>query len=791
MHDSEKHSRPGNRYTALILVLFLLAIYLATAALRFQSIDEIAVFTVARSLVGRGTFDTDAVFWGGLYAGRFSSIAPGVDGHMYSVKDVAPSIAAVPMVWLAHLLGVSPIRAALMSSIIVTALTAGLLYHTVIVWGYGRRTAILGALAYGLTTMAWPYTKVLFTQPLAAFGLLAATWGIIWARGRDRWWAAFIGGLGLGIAGGSSAGLWIAGPACVLYLVPWGLLIQRRGTMPPVELARAPTAGPVLQKSLLSVMAFLAGAGLCLLALGAYNAVRFGSPFRTGYHAMGALQFTWLYLVVGSIGQLVSLPRGVIWYAPSVLLVIPGLMLGWRDHRREHLLLIGQMAPAFLLFSGYVVWWGGLAWGPRLLVALMPPLTLLAVPALDRLLRPGRLWKRLLAGGLLALSGLVQLGAALVNVIESEIPIFRILSRYDSASLVAESFALFTDPAMHPFTRIAAALRAGDWDVLWMTQRGFDGLFLLAHVVVIAVAGFLLVRAWRERPARAQAGWAAALGLLCLALMALALFRYPQASEDMRVEQPPPPPELSDAIAAITVQAAPGDGVLVILPYSYLGWLDHFDGSLPELGLLFENPLDARTEAMLARFGGWHPRVWVVTEATVAGDPANQTDRWLAEHGFVGPETWVGGYRLVPYTFTAAPRPCQATEAAWVGDVVALVGYDYEQVTRGATRWLNVHLCWDALAPPGMDYTVFVHVIGPDGRVAAQHDGPPMAGYAPTSVWMPGHPIDDRHAVLLPPDLAPGAYRLQVGLYDPFTGERLPVDGNNAGAFVLDVVTIE
>jgi hypothetical protein len=784
MHDSERASRAGRDHTAAILALLLLAIYLGTAALRFRSIDEIAVFAVARSLVGRGTFDIDTIFWGSLQAGRFSSVAPGVDGHVYSVKDIAPSILAAPMVWLAHLLGVSPIRAALLSTIIVTALTGGLLYHTVTLLGYGRRTAITGALAYGLTTMAWPYAGTLFTQPLAALGLLIATWGTLYAHKHSAWWAAFVGGLGLGIAGGSSAGLWITGPVFVLYLVPWNLLSRkniRRDTA-----CRVP-ARPIVRESLPSIIALGAGAGLCLLALGIYNAVRFGGPLRTGYHEMGALQFTWRYLLMGSIGQLVSLPRGVIWYAPSVLLAIPGAALGWRERRRELLLVLGQIAPAFLLFSGYVIWWGGLAWGPRMLVALMPALTLLAVPALERLLRPGPRWKRALVVGLLAISFLIQMAASLLNTTRMEERLYRVLSGYDSATPFSDYIPFFTSPETFPAARLAAAVGDGRWDVLWMTQRGFDWLLLLAQSAVIAVGIVLLVWSWRGRRMR---GGAAAQAGLTLALVGLVLFRYPQAGRDMQVDQSPPPPELSDAIAAIGEQAAPGDGVLVILPYSYLGWMDRFDGRLPELGLLFEGSLDERSAAMLAQFGEWHPRVWLVTEATVAGDPANQADRWLAEHGFIGVETWVGGYRIVPYAFSEELSALPLEGVVLGEGALALAGYDYEAVRSGAARWLNVWLRWEALASPNADYTVFVHLIAPDGRVAAQHDGPPMAGYAPTSTWTPGHAIDDRHLVLLPLDLAPGAYRLQVGLYHPMTGERLPVDGGG-DAVVLGVVTIE
>src|SRR5689334_19409032 len=91
-----------DRRIAVAIGLLALAVYLATTALSFHSIDEIAVFTVARSFVARGALDSDVLFWiapaMGLDNGG-SIIAPGVDGHSYTIKDLIPSPLIVPFVW--------------------------------------------------------------------------------------------------------------------------------------------------------------------------------------------------------------------------------------------------------------------------------------------------------------------------------------------------------------------------------------------------------------------------------------------------------------------------------------------------------------------------------------------------------------------------------------------------------------------------------------------------------------------------------------------------------------------
>ncbi|MCS7002805.1 MAG: hypothetical protein NZ518_08150, partial [Dehalococcoidia bacterium] len=78
---------------------------------------------------------------------------------------------------------------------------------------------------------------------------------------------------------------------------------------------------------------------------------------------------------------------------------------------------------------------------------------------------------------------------------------------------------------------------------------------------------------------------------------------------------------------------------------------------------------------------------------------------------------------------------------------------------------LVVRLIWRVEAAPNDDLTVFVHVLGPDGRLVAQHDGPPAEGRDPTRDWQRGDRIADERRVTLPPALPPGEYLVVAGLY--------------------------
>jgi hypothetical protein len=156
-------------------------------------------------------------------------------------------------------------------------------------------------------------------------------------------------------------------------------------------------------------------------------------------------------------------------------------------------------------------------------------------------------------------------------------------------------------------------------------------------------------------------------------------------------------------------------------------------------------------------------------------------------YGVYGPA--LGWEQLVPlvqkadrvYFTIYAPNQIELVEAGRVTNTVeparpGIAAFDSAVVLEEAA-WeicvdqLNVRLNW--AAAPGGDWHVFVHVLNPDGSLAAQHDSPPLLGLYPFWQWTQGdraedvHPIDVSH---LPRDRE---YTIAVGLYDPGNGERL------------------
>ena len=137
-----------------------------------------------------------------------------------------------------------------------------------------------------------------------------------------------------------------------------------------------------------------------------------------------------------------------------------------------------------------------------------------------------------------------------------------------------------------------------------------------------------------------------------------------------------------------------------------------------------------------------------------------------------------GIVRLSPVSRGPEDRPAYQMDNR-LGDVARLAGYDADVIEGDGAVRLDLTLHWDVLAQPGKGYTAFVHVLDDQNRVVAQQDSPPGGGLQPTTTWLPGDRIVDRYDIALPSGLH-GAYRIEVGLYDPATGARLPASGSGA-----------
>ncbi|HEX2905281.1 MAG TPA: hypothetical protein VHO69_00365, partial [Phototrophicaceae bacterium] len=126
----------------------------------------------------------------------------------------------------------------------------------------------------------------------------------------------------------------------------------------------------------------------------------------------------------------------------------------------------------------------------------------------------------------------------------------------------------------------------------------------------------------------------------------------------------------------------------------------------------------------------------------------------------------------------AAPQiPAQTV----FGGQIQLIGYDLNTPELKAGNILKFRPYWRIQRQPATNYSLFVHLYpAAADQLIVQNDGPPTSLDRLTLTW------DDPQEVYigadvslpLPADLAPGPYRLVLGLYDFSTGQRLTTEAD-------------
>ena len=324
-------------------------------------------FDLVRSLVEQGTTRIDA-----FHANTGDKARR--EGHYYSDKAPGASWLALPAYALFHALSgpASPSESRLALALYLATLTAiGLpsALAVVLLFRFTARLAVAApagaclSLAWGLGTLALPYSTLYYGHQLLAALLLAAFYLLARAR----------------LDGVEPRAIALAVPGLLLGL---GVAVEYPAALAGLVLATYAFSFVRPRRRLLWIAA---GAAPPLLLLGLYHFAAFGGPFTLPYSfSTEAPRHRGFFMGLGApdlgvlLRLLFSAYRGLFFSAPWLVAAVPGalLLIHARRFRREALVCLAIPALQLWLNASLWDWHGGWGTGPRHLVVALPFLAL-------------------------------------------------------------------------------------------------------------------------------------------------------------------------------------------------------------------------------------------------------------------------------------------------------------------------------------------------------------------------------------------------------------------------------
>lgn len=124
----------------------------------------------------------------------------------------------------------------------------------------------------------------------------------------------------------------------------------------------------------------------------------------------------------------------------------------------------------------------------------------------------------------------------------------------------------------------------------------------------------------------------------------------------------------------------------------------------------------------------------------------------------------------------ASVEPSIVSELTFANKI-RLLGCDWDTKRTDSESELNLTLYWQAMLPIDEDYEVLLKVINGAYKVWGQQEGQPVRGVSPTYTWREGQIIKDQRKIQVLPGTPPGAYHVEVILYDLHNGAWVGSDG--------------
>ena len=328
---------------------------------------------------------------------------------------------------------------------------------------------------------------------------------------------------------------------------------------------------------------------------------------------------------------------------------------------------------------------------------------------------------------------------------------------------------------------------------LGLYKEAYAKFLLVASPAYCLLAGRAATAAWYRKPGTRRLVEGLVGGTVGALLVAAALYGLTAYYTDPAYARD----DYRAMAAYIEAVGRPGDAVLLNAPGQQEVFGYYYQGDLPVYPLPQERPLDPETSRQaleaLAQPGR---RVFALLWATDESDPQRFIEGWLDTHAYKALDSWYGNVRLAVYAVPdqTPDVPDRILDAHLrnpeTGDAVTLQGYSLLHDRLAAGDIAQITLFWQAEGTPQQRYKAFLHLLDEQNQIVGQRDAEPGGGANLTTLWQPGETVVDNYGVPIHPATPPGTYRVEVGMYNLQTGQRL-LTPEDEGQVWLEPLTVE
>ena len=763
------------KHSVLMTALFLILVGLYSATYNGipTSGDEFAMFDSMSTFVRHGNF---------LRTIEFNTVLqfqpdgiPALDGKYEPLQ----LILAAPLMSIARLIpNVGVVHAVWLFNIFVTALTAVLLYVAGVLQGYSRKSSWLTALLFGIATMAWPYSRWFYREPLVGLFILSSYMiaaRIIHTRTKSRTAPKYLFFLVLGVTAA------ILTKQVALLIIP-GLLMYL--------LLQNPKRSNVKTVLILAIVVVVV-----VLVLGSVLTLDEGRYRWQAWIEGGLASDRWEWMIESFLGYMVSPSRSIWLYSPILLLGVPGAIMIIR--RGQFWLIAGPFTALALFGVGYGAWrtwnwWGGWGWGPRYMLPLVPLLMLWVFPAIAWIVDQRRNLFSYLA---LAILILVGIGIQLLGI---AVPYTNYYSELHHSLLSKPNplqwgrWADFNwSIADTSFAYHVRNLDPDHLDVAW-TSANPQWVIPIAAVTVICAGLAIRYIDTRQRLSRFSSYLIPITAILSIGVSAAILFslksdpRYIEGNADVK--------QLVDALnqsakAEEVVYLDRGEYIPVFMNYykssARLITLPYAPGERfgpQEPIVVSDNLVDlagAESVAALDWAANDQREIWLAASSSPFNtEMLRPIEHYLALKYYPVYEINIS-QRARTIKFLALSTGIDSVDFApeyQYGDSLVLKEIRFPLGTQfAAGAVIPVSIVWQTTASLPVDYNVSLFLKNDDGALVAQRDGPPQGTFGYTSHWEPAVDYVDNHGLQMPENLATGDYKLYAVVYSWQDRARLDV----------------